>query len=67
MTISKTRGKRMNENDMNLRDYFAGLALRYFLEQTTDRDAVAAGMEWEEMVAVHAYMAADAMMAVRKD
>lgn len=57
----------MNENDMSLRDYFAGLALRHFLEQTTDRDAVQAQMEWEEMVAVQAYMAADAMMAVRKD
>ena len=57
----------MNENDLNLRDYFAGLALRYYLENTTDRDAVAAGMEWEEMAAVQAYMAADAMMAARKD
>ena len=55
----------MNENDMNLRDYFAGLALRHFLEQTTDRDAVAAGMEWEKMAAVQAYMAADAMMVAR--
>lgn len=57
----------MNENDMNLRDYFAGLALRYYLENTTDRDAVQAEMEREEMAAVQAYMAADAMMAARKD
>ena len=57
----------MNENDMNLRDYFAGLALRYYLENTTDRDAVQADMEREEMAAVQAYMAADAMMAARKD
>lgn len=57
----------MNENDMNLRDYFAGLALRYYLENTTDRDAVQAGMEREEMAAVQAYMAVDAMMAARKD
>lgn len=57
----------MNENDMNLRDYFAGLALRHFLEQTTDRDAVAAGMEWEKMAAVQAYMAADAMMVARSE
>ena len=57
----------MSDYDIQLRDYFAGLALRYFLEQTTDRDAVAAGMEWEEMAAVQAYMAADAMMAARKD
>lgn len=57
----------MNENDMNLRDYFAGLALRYYLENTTDRDAVRAGMEIEEFAAVQAYMAADAMMAARKD
>ena len=57
----------MNENDMNLRDYFAGLALRYYLENTTDRDAVQADMEFEEMAAVQAYMAADAMMAARKD
>ena len=57
----------MNENDLNLRDYFAGLALRYYLENTTDRDAVQADMEREEMAAVQAYMAADAMMAVRKD
>lgn len=56
----------MNENDMNLRDYFAGLALRYYLENTTDRDAVQAEMEREEMAAVQAYMAADAMMAARK-
>lgn len=57
----------MNENDLNLRDYFAGLALRYYLENTTDRDAVQAKMEREEMAAVQAYMAADAMMAARKD
>ena len=57
----------MNENDMNLRDYFAGLVLRYYLENTTDRDAVQAGMEREEMAAVQAYMAADAMMAARSD
>ena len=57
----------MNENDLNLRDYFAGLALRYYLENTTDRDAVQAEMEREEMAAVQAYMAADAMMAARKD
>lgn len=57
----------MNENDLNLRDYFAGLALRYYLENTTDRDAAQAGMEYEEMAAVQAYMAADAMMAARKD
>ena len=57
----------MNENDLNLRDYFAGLALRYYLENTTDRDAVRADMELEEMAAVQAYMAADAMMAARKD
>jgi hypothetical protein len=55
----------MNENDINLRDYFAGLAMRYFLENTTDRDAVLADMEWEEMTAVQAYMMADAMMAER--
>lgn len=57
----------MNENDLNLRDYFAGLALRYYLENTTDRDAVQAEMEREEMAAVQAYMAADAMMSARKD
>lgn len=57
----------MNENDLNLRDYFAGLALRYYLENTTDRDAARADMEFEEMAAVQAYMAADAMMAARKD
>ena len=57
----------MNENDLNLRDYFAGLALRYYLENTTDRDAVQAEMEREEMAAVQAYMAADAMMAARKE
>jgi hypothetical protein len=57
----------MNENDINLRDYFAGLALRYYLENTSDRDAVNAHMEREEMAAVQAYMAADAMMIVRKE
>lgn len=57
----------MNENDLNLRDYFAGLALRYYLENTTDHDAVVAGMEFEEFAAVQAYMAADAMLAARKD
>jgi hypothetical protein len=55
----------MNENDINLRDYFAGLAMRYFLENTTDRDAVLAAMEWEEMTAVQSYMMADAMMSER--
>ena len=57
----------MNENDLNLRDYFAGLALRYYLENTTDRDALQAEMEREEMAAVQAYMAADAMMAAREE
>lgn len=57
----------MNEKDMNLRDYFAGLALRYYLESTTDINAVRVGMEIEEFAAVQAYMAADAMMAARKD
>ena len=57
----------MNENDINLRDYFAGLALRYYLAHTSDRDAVNAHMEREEMAAVQAYMAADAMMIVRKE
>jgi hypothetical protein len=57
----------MSENDINLRDYFAGLVMRYFLENTTDRDAVNAGMEIEEMVAVQCYMLADAMMSVRED
>ena len=53
--------------ETDLRDYFAGLALRYYLENTTDRDAARSGMEIEEMAAVQAYMAADAMMAARKD
>lgn len=57
----------MNENDINLRDYFAGLALRHYLENTTDRDARLANMEVEEMAAVQAYMAADAMMQARID
>lgn len=57
----------MNENDMNLRDYFAGLALRHYLEVTSDRDARLANMEVEEMAAVQAYMAADAMLKVRKE
>lgn len=57
----------MNENDINLRDYFAGMALRYYLENTSDSDAVRAKMEWEELAAVQSYMAADAMMAARKD
>ena len=57
----------MRDYDIQLRDYFAGLALRYYLENTTDRDAVQAEMEIEEMAAVQAYMAADAMMAARKD
>lgn len=57
----------MNEKDMNLRDYFAGLALRYYLESTTDINAVRVGMEIEEFAAVQAYMAADAMMAARED
>ena len=57
----------MSENDINLRDYFAGLVLQYFLENTSDREAVAAGMEWEKMAAVQAYMAADAMMVARSE
>lgn len=57
----------MNENDINLRDYFAGLALRHYLEVTSDRDARLANMEVEEMAAVQAYMAADAMMQARID
>ena len=56
-----------DKNNMTLRDYFAGLALRYYLENTTDRDAAQAEMEFEEMAAVQAYMAADAMMAARKE
>jgi hypothetical protein len=49
----------------SLRDYFAAQAINYFLQQTTDRDAINADLEWEEMVAVQAYMLADAMMAER--
>jgi len=49
----------------SLRDYFAAQAITYFLEQTTDRDAINADMEWEEMVATQCYMLADAMMAER--
>ena len=50
-----------------LRDYFAGLAIEYFLKVTSDRDAVSADMEWEEMVAAQSYMVADAMMKVRDE
>jgi hypothetical protein len=49
----------------SLRDLFAALAIPHYLANTTDRDAVNAGMEIEEMVAVQAYMMADAMMAER--
>ncbi len=51
----------------SLRDYFAGQAIQYFLQTTSDRDAVSADMEWEEMVAVQCYMLADAMMAEREN
>jgi hypothetical protein len=51
----------------SIRDYFAAHAMQYFLENTSDREAVNADMEWEEMVAVQAYMMADAMMSVRED
>jgi hypothetical protein len=49
----------------SLRDLFAALAIPHYLANTTDREAVNAGMEIEEMVAVQCYMLADAMMAER--
>ena len=49
----------------SIRDLFAAFAIPHYLANTTDRDAVNAGMEFEEMVAVQAYMLADAMMAER--
>jgi hypothetical protein len=52
-------------NNESLRDAFAAMAMKHFLANTTDRDAVNASMEWEEIVAVQAYMMADAMMAER--
>ncbi|MFZ9894248.1 MAG: hypothetical protein ACO3EL_03345 [Burkholderiaceae bacterium] len=52
-------------NNESLRDAFAAMAMKHFLANTTDREAVNAGMEWEEIVAVQAYMMADAMMAER--
>lgn len=57
----------MNENELYLRDFFASQAMAHYLRETSDRQAVNAGMEIEEMVAVQAYMMADAMMAVRDD
>jgi hypothetical protein len=51
----------------SLRDAFAAMAMKHFLANTTDREAVNAGMEWEEIVAVQAYMMADAMMAERSN
>jgi hypothetical protein len=55
----------MNENELYMRDFFASQAMAHYLANTTDRDAVNAGMEIEEMVAVQCYMLADAMMAER--
>ena len=55
----------MNENELYLRDFFASQAMAHYLRETSDRQAVNAGMEIEEMVAVQAYMMADAMMAER--
>jgi hypothetical protein len=49
----------------SLRDLFAALAIPHYLANTTDREAVNAGMEIEEMVAVQCYMLADALMAER--
>ena len=54
-------------NDTELRDFFASQAMNYFLKVTSDRDAVAANMEWEEMIAVQAYMMADAMLKIRNE
>lgn len=53
--------------ETDLRDFFASQAMAHYLRETSDRQAVNAGMEIEEMVAVQAYMMADAMMAARKD
>jgi hypothetical protein len=53
-------------NNESLRDAFAAMAMKYFLDNTTDREAVRAGMEWEEIVAVQSYIMADAMMEERK-
>lgn len=52
--------------ETDLRDFFAGLALQYFLENTKSKDAASADMEWEEMIAVQAYMLADAMLKERE-
>ncbi|CAB4154682.1 hypothetical protein UFOVP653_20 [uncultured Caudovirales phage] len=53
--------------NMTLRDYFAAKAVGHYLLNSTDRDAVNAGMEFEEFAAVQAYMLADAMMMARED
>ncbi len=50
---------------MTLRDYFAAKSVGHYLLNSTDRDAVNAGMEIEQFAAVQAYMLADAMLMAR--
>lgn len=56
----------MNENDIQLRDYFAAMALNGYLARLDEQKLARMSMEIEEFVAAQAYMLADAMMAERK-
>jgi|DEB19_MinimDraft_3_1074340.scaffolds.fasta_scaffold06300_5 hypothetical protein len=54
-------------NQEDLYDFFAGLAMRYFLEHTKPTEAQEAGMEWEDFIAAKSYALADSFMKEKKE
>jgi hypothetical protein len=64
-----TTGETTLAQGMDLRDYFAGLAMQDFMMQA-DKAATTNGYweeDWRERVALDAYMMADAMMKQREN
>ena len=57
----------MKEDDIQIRDWFAGLAMREYMTNLDHRLLHHSGMDQEDFIAVQAYMMADAMLQARKD
>lgn len=55
----------MTTEAITLRDYFAAQAVRAYINKFSDMDIVMSGMEFEDFVAVNAYMMADALLRER--
>lgn len=55
----------MTTEAITLRDYFAAQVAGAYLTKFSDMDIVMSGMEFEDFVAVNAYMMADALLKER--